>query len=146
MAVPKIVDKYAPFWIPEPNTGCYLWLKSTSKKDDYPVIWHRNKKVKAARIICEETNGPPPTPKHEAAHKRNCCGRMCVNGNHLYWATRVENERDKPSLQGRKLPPLVQKIPSGYRVRSGYNHIGVYMTLEEATTVAEKYLDSSVGV
>lgn len=47
------------------------------------------------RLVCEEANGPPPTPKHDAAHS---CGRGhegCVTRRHLRWATRAENEADK---------------------------------------------------
>lgn len=54
----------------------------------------------AARVLCEMVNGPPPTPKHEAAHT---CGRGhegCVTPNHLVWATKRENENHK-QLHGR---------------------------------------------
>ena len=47
------------------------------------------------RLICEHVNGPPPTPKHEAAHS---CGNghlACIARKHLRWATRIENEADK---------------------------------------------------
>lgn len=48
-----------------------------------------------ARMLCEETNGPPPTQRHEAAHS---CGKGmggCVNRWHLSWKTHRENEADK---------------------------------------------------
>ena len=52
------------------------------------------KKSYVARIACEEANGPPPTPKHDAAHN---CGKGhlgCVTKSHLRWATRIENMAD----------------------------------------------------
>ena len=44
-----------------------------------------------SRRVCRAVHGPPPTPKHEAAHS---CGKGhegCVNPNHLRWATHQEN-------------------------------------------------------
>ncbi len=49
----------------------------------------------ASRLMCEWVNGPPPTPKHEAAHS---CGKGhlgCVHPKHLSWKTRAENQRDR---------------------------------------------------
>lgn len=49
----------------------------------------------ASRIVCEEENGPPPTPEHHAAHS---CGKgheACVTKGHLSWKTPKENGDDK---------------------------------------------------
>lgn len=48
-----------------------------------------------SRTVCEAAHGPPPTPKHEAAHS---CGRGhegCVAKRHLRWATPAENQADR---------------------------------------------------
>lgn len=48
----------------------------------------------AARFVCEQRHGPPPTPRHEAAHS---CGKGhegCVNGSHLSWKLPVDNHAD----------------------------------------------------
>jgi hypothetical protein len=47
----------------------------------------------AARIICEETQGFPQDSNLDAAH--SCGNKICVNPNHIRWATRKENEADK---------------------------------------------------
>ena len=47
------------------------------------------------RAVCLEANGPPPTPKHDAAHS---CGNGhdgCCTKRHLSWKTRKENMADK---------------------------------------------------
>lgn len=52
-----------------------------------------NRKV-ASRTLCERIHGPPPTPKHEAAHS---CGRgdlKCITKRHISWKTRKENLAD----------------------------------------------------
>jgi hypothetical protein len=46
------------------------------------------------RLVCERKEGPPPTPKHEAAH---LCGNghlSCCNQKHLTWKTRGDNASD----------------------------------------------------
>ena len=53
------------------------------------------KLIPAHRFMCEQVNGPPPTPKHIAVHS---CGKGregCVNPRHLRWATCAQNEADK---------------------------------------------------
>lgn len=47
-----------------------------------------------SRRLCEEINGHPPTPKHDAAHS---CGKghmACVTKGHLSWKTHAENGAD----------------------------------------------------
>ncbi len=45
------------------------------------------------RRVCEQTNGPPPSSRHEAAHE---CGQYgCVAKRHLSWKTPKENQADK---------------------------------------------------
>lgn len=41
---------------------------------------------------CTLAHGDRPTPDHQAAH--SCGEKLCCNGSHLRWATRVENMRD----------------------------------------------------
>jgi hypothetical protein len=46
--------------------------------------------ISVSSAVC----GPPPTPKHEAAHSchNGCSG--CVNNKHLRWATHRDNSAD----------------------------------------------------
>lgn len=49
----------------------------------------------AHRYMCELVNGPPPSPKHHAAHS---CGKGhegCVHPKHLSWKTARENQLDR---------------------------------------------------
>jgi hypothetical protein len=47
------------------------------------------------RLVCEAVNGPPPTPKHEAAHNCGNGHEGCYNPHHLEWKTRVGNQKDR---------------------------------------------------
>lgn len=47
------------------------------------------------RRICEVVKGPPPSPKHQAAHS---CGKGhlgCINPHHLGWKTPRENSEER---------------------------------------------------
>ena len=47
-----------------------------------------------SRVICIEVYGPPPTPKHQAAHSIKCISKACINKQHLRWATQSDNFAD----------------------------------------------------
>ena len=55
----------------------------------------KNRSFYVSRIICEKVHGPPPTPKHQAAHS---CGNGhlgCISSGHLSWKTCKQNQHDK---------------------------------------------------
>ncbi|SEE13847.1 HNH endonuclease [Pseudomonas coleopterorum] len=45
------------------------------------------------RIVCEKLHGPAPSCEFEAAH--SCGNPLCINPQHLAWATPVANQSDK---------------------------------------------------
>lgn len=61
--------------------------------DGYPVMTYRYKAFRVHRYVCRVVHGEPPSADHEAAH--SCGVPMCINPQHLRWATRLENEADK---------------------------------------------------
>ncbi len=81
--------------IPYLGDDCLIWPFARDK-DGYAQGGHPDHlSQRAYRVICEFTQGPPPTPRHEAAHS---CGRGkegCVAPRHLSWKTHIDNEADK---------------------------------------------------
>jgi hypothetical protein len=72
---------------------CLMWDYHTLA-NGYGQVRVGAKQALAHRYVCKVVKGPPPTPKHEAAHS---CGNGhlgCVNPNHLEWKTRTENAAD----------------------------------------------------
>lgn len=83
---------------------CLIWPYNKNNMG-YAML---NKVGLVSRAVCEEVNGPPPTPKHEAAHS---CGNGhlgCVAKKHLSWKTSKENKSDKlmhgTHLEGERHP------------------------------------------
>ena len=76
------------------GNDCLIW-PFAKDRHGYGQIRYEGKPQYVSRIICTHRHGPPPTLKHQTAHS---CGNGhlgCVNGEHLRWATRAENEADK---------------------------------------------------
>lgn len=79
---------------PWDRDDCLLWPYSTSDSG-YAIVWLDGRMQRVTRILCEERDGPPPSPNHEAAHSCGKGGRGCVNLKHLRWASPSENQMDR---------------------------------------------------
>jgi len=80
--------------LPYDGDECLLWPYCKTNTG-YGLVRFKGEHRLAHRIVCEQENGPPPTPQYEAAHS---CGKGhlgCVTRRHLSWKTRKENEDDK---------------------------------------------------
>jgi hypothetical protein len=73
---------------------CLPWPMSRDDKGHGIVGWN-GRVHKAARLMCEFVNGPPPTPDHETAHSCGLGHEGCINPQHLSWKTRAGNQQDR---------------------------------------------------
>lgn len=48
-----------------------------------------------SRVVCERVHGPPPTPKHQAAHSCGNGHEACCTKRHLLWKTPKANSADQ---------------------------------------------------
>lgn len=74
---------------------CLAWPYGCDR--GYAQMWNTRtgKTASVSRLVCEEENGPPPTPEYEAAHS---CGKghlACVTKRHLSWKTPFDNSNDR---------------------------------------------------
>jgi hypothetical protein len=80
------------FWsrtIPEPNTGCLLWMGANDGR--YGQSRFKGKNHKAHRVAWEITRGPVP-PGLFVCHR--CTQHACVNPAHLFVGTRQDSDGD----------------------------------------------------
>ncbi len=83
--------------IPEPNSGCWLWIGSMNPVTGYGYAstGHRGSSRLAHRVAYEAFVGPIPDGLH-IDHR--CRMRLCVNPDHLEAVTQqVNNQRQRHS-------------------------------------------------
>lgn len=80
----RMIEKWS---IPEPNSGCWLWMGSLNKAG-YPCPYYEGRSVRAHRLAYEAFRGPIPTGC-ELDH--TCRVKCCVNPAHLEAVSHREN-------------------------------------------------------
>jgi hypothetical protein len=98
-------------FIPEPNSGCWLWL-GYSSNGRYGHIKSKGKRIPAARFSFELYRGPIP-PGFVLDHL--CKTTFCVNPAHLEPVTQLENMR-------RSTPALKQVCIHGHPYVDGFEY------------------------
>ncbi len=87
-----LAERFNAKWVPDPNTGCWLWTgRPRSKKVRYGSISLGEKELLAHRVSYELNIGSIPTGKH-VLHR--CDTPECVSPGHLYLGTHADNMRD----------------------------------------------------
>lgn len=83
--------------VPEPMTGCWLWMGATNERG-YGVVWWKGKRRKVHRVVFELVHGRKPRRDRELLHRcdtRACCCITRDGATHLREGTTRQNARDR---------------------------------------------------
>lgn len=95
-------------YIPEPTTGCWLWLRKIDR-DGYGRIWNGSREIGAHKFSFESTFGSVADGL-QVLHR--CDTPSCVNPQHLFIGDQSVNMQDASS-KGRMLYPA--RLPAAVR-------------------------------
>ena len=104
--------------IPEPMSGCYLWVGSLTSQG-YGGIVRKGKLLQAHRVVYEFECGPIPEGAMICHH---CDNRICVNPDHLYVGD-AQSNNDDMNRRGRNKSP------------KGSEHHNARLTAAQATEI-----------
>lgn len=76
---------------------CLVWPFG-KRWNGYGQVWINEKIGYPHRVMCELVNGPPPTPKHVAAHSCHKGHEGCVHPKHVSWKTPRENLLERQNI------------------------------------------------
>jgi hypothetical protein len=113
----SMVDRLAFCSMPEPNSGCWLWLGAVNATG-YGIIGLRGVSVLAHRASYEAHVGPIPVGQL-VCHK--CDVRTCINPDHFFLGDNAANRADCAA--------------KGRTARRGKG--GLYMTAEKVRAIRE---------
>lgn len=94
-------ERFDSKWVPEPNSGCWLWL-GTASLMNYGRIKQLGRLREAHRVSWELHKGH--IPKGMCVCHR-CDTPLCVNPNHLFTGYSVDNVRDMDNKDRRITTP-----------------------------------------
>lgn len=87
----KVEDRFENFVMPEPNSGCWLWIGGTNRQGYGQIGDGKGKDVRAHRVSWKIHNGPIPKGMN-VLHK--CDTPPCCNPKHLFLGTLQDNMDD----------------------------------------------------
>jgi hypothetical protein len=138
-----VLAKFEENYIPEPNSGCWLWDGYCISTGYGQMTVARLDRRLAHRVSYELFKGPIPW-NYQVRHKYDT--KLCVNPDHLLIGTDQDNRTDMAKRERGtfgNLPLGVsrhrKKFAAKVKYQGYYYHYGVYDTIEEAAAVvAEK--------
>jgi hypothetical protein len=98
----SVEERFESMYIPEPNSGCWLWIGSTSRSGYGKML--QCEKLRPATHIALELSGRPLPKGMIACH--HCDVPACVNPAHLFHGTQSGNIQDCIGKGRFVIPPV----------------------------------------
>jgi hypothetical protein len=135
----KTIDDIFDRCLPEPNSGCWIWMGTLNHGSEGYGIAHsfyHSRKIGAHRLSLSLVKPYPTGARLEACHK--CDVTCCVNPDHLFWGTRSDNMRDA-SRKGRGRTPRFAGVANPATRLTRADVINIRQDLRPRSVVAQSY-------
>lgn len=134
-------ERFDEKWIPEPNSGCWLWEASVNN-ENYGQIGV-NVTIKGAHRVSYELYKGDFDKKLHIRHK--CDNTYCVNPDHLEPGTNQDNMNDKVK-RGRQASTKLLGEKNGNSKLTEEQVIAIFNDTRDTEKIAEDYGISSANV
>jgi hypothetical protein len=124
--------------MPEPNSGCWIWLNATTNKhgSGYGTVNINGRMMGAHRAVFEISRGVSLDTETHVCHR--CDVSQCVNPDHLFTGTHLENMADC-AKKGRNKYPIISGSASHLAKLTEAQAIDIARSSLSIAELAEKY-------
>ncbi len=132
------------FWghVEKTEGGCWLWT-GIILESGYGQFWGNGKKHRAHRFSWELANGPIPD---DLIVCHSCDVRACVNPEHLWLGTTLDNQRDCVAKGRKRTGDEHWARVHPEWVKRGASHSGTKVSPVMANEIRQRYATERIGM
>jgi hypothetical protein len=111
----SLKERFESKYIPEPNSGCWIWIGQTNDAGYGLIKDFSSKNVRGlerAHRVSWRLHRKEEIGNMVLCHK--CDNPSCVNPNHLFLGTPLDNVRDMYNKKRNKPPKITKECPLGH--------------------------------
>lgn len=98
----SLIEKLDHYSIPEPNSGCLLWLGTVNEAGYGQLYWDGVLHMAHRLSLAHATGKPLPPPEIKTLHKCDVPG--CIEPSHLFLGTQIDNIFDMIAKGRHRVP------------------------------------------
>ena len=114
---PSALERFEASYIPEPNSGCWLWIGNQIDRKGYGRFTIDGRNGPAHRAAWRLYRGPIQSREIHVCHR--CDTRACVNPDHLFLGTAADNNEDM-RRKGRLVFPGAKERATRTHCKNGH--------------------------